>query len=126
MRAFIAYFQINLHGSEQSHFAREIANRKTETADPICGIHVTVQIHAVLWKTVVDIKHIQGADKMDLKYWKQFENSGKIEDYLMFAAYSTQARAIDTETEQVKKEGHAGTYNSDGNRAEDISGGRVR
>ena len=87
---------------------------------------MTVQRLADLWKTFVDIKHIQGAAKLDLKYWKQFENSGKIEDYLMFAAYSTQARTIETETEQVKKEGHAGTYCGDGNRAEDISGGRVR
>lgn len=71
------------------------------------------------------IKHIQGAAKMDLKYWKQFESSGKIEDYLMFAAYNTQARTMETETKQVKKEDHAGTYNSDRNRAEGISGGRI-
>ena len=72
------------------------------------------------------IKHIQGAAKMDLKYWKQFESSGKVEDYLTFAAYSTQAREIGTETEQVKEDGHAGTYNGDRNRAESISGGRIR
>ncbi len=63
---------------------------------------------------------------MDLKYWKQFESSGKIEDYLMFAAYSTQARDIETEARQVKEDSHAGTYNGDRNRAESISGGRIR
>lgn len=63
---------------------------------------------------------------MDLKYWKQFESSGKVEDYLMFAAYSTQARDIETETRRVKTESHAGTYYGDRNRAEGISGGRIR
>lgn len=61
---------------------------------------------------------------MDLKYWKQFESSGKIEDYLIFAAYNTQARG--NETKQVKEESHAGTYNGDRNRTEDIPGGRIR
>lgn len=61
---------------------------------------------------------------MDLKYWKQFESSGKIEDYLAFAAYSTKARG--DEEKQVKEESHAGTYHGDGNRTEGISGGRIR
>ncbi len=61
---------------------------------------------------------------MDLKYWKQFESSGKIEDYLTFAAYHTDAR--ENGTKQVKEDSHAGTYNGHRDRTEGISGGRIR
>ena len=60
---------------------------------------------------------------MDLKYWKQFEESGKIEDYLTFVSSTRQG----TEKENQAKEGsHAGVYMGDGNHTEADSGGRVR
>ena len=60
---------------------------------------------------------------MDLRYWKQFENSGKIEDYLTFAACSRQEES--RRTEQVKEDSHAGAYICDGNGSEGIPGGRI-
>ena len=60
---------------------------------------------------------------MDLKYWKQFESSGKIEDYLAFVSSARQ------ETERGKKakeSGHAGVYLGDGNHTEAESGGGIR
>lgn len=60
---------------------------------------------------------------MDLKYWKQFENSGKIEDYLNFVSSTRQ----ETEREKTAKEiGHAGVYMGDGDHTEADTGGRVR
>ena len=41
---------------------------------------------------------------MNMEYWKQFENSGRIEDYLTYA----------------------GTYHGDGNGIKAVSGGGVR
>lgn len=61
---------------------------------------------------------------MDLRYWKQFENSGKIEDYLRFAAQSGRERK--EEDGQVEEDGHAGTYFFDRNRTEGFSGGGIR
>ncbi len=63
---------------------------------------------------------------MDLRYWKQFESSGRVEDYLTFAAYSTQAQEIEARTGQVKEDGYGGTYSGDRDRFEGISGGRIR
>ena len=62
---------------------------------------------------------------MDEKYWKQFESSGKIEDYLAFVSHerSTAAKNV---TEQVKTDGHAGTYFCDGNDSEDLTRGGIR
>ncbi len=61
---------------------------------------------------------------MNEKYWKQFENSGKIEDYLTFLAC---ARQENSETEKQSKEGmNAGIYHSDGNHIEAVSRGGVR
>lgn len=60
---------------------------------------------------------------MDLKYWKQFENSGKIEDYLAFVASTRQ----ETERKNKAKEiGHAGLYMGDRDHTEADTGGRVR
>lgn len=60
---------------------------------------------------------------MDLKYWKQFEESGKIEDYLAFVS----STGRETEKKNQAKEGsHAGVYMGDGNYTEADSGGRVR
>ena len=66
----------------------------------------------------------QGDAKMDLKYWKQFESSGKIEDYLNFAARS--GRAQREKAEQVERDSHAGAYICDRNCTEGFSGGRIR
>ncbi len=66
----------------------------------------------------------QGEAEMDLRYWKQFESSGRVEDYLAFAARNTQER--NEEAKRVEEDGHAGTYNGDGNCAENLSGGGIR
>ena len=60
---------------------------------------------------------------MDLKYWKQFESSGKIEDYLAFVS---SVRREAERGEKAKEIGDAGVYMGDGNHTEAESGGRVR
>ena len=59
---------------------------------------------------------------MEEKYWKQFENSGKIEDYLSFVSnYRQEAAGM---TGAAREGGHAGIYTGNGNRFEaDPSGG---
>ena len=47
---------------------------------------------------------------MEEGYWKQFESSGKVEDYLSFVSSARQ--------EQIKKGNHAGLYMGDGNHTE--------
>ncbi|MCI8528677.1 MAG: hypothetical protein HFH82_05920 [Lachnospiraceae bacterium] len=49
------------------------------------------------------------------KYWKKFENSGKIEDYLSFIAGV-----------QVREGEYAGTYRSNRDHFEAVSRGGVR
>lgn len=49
---------------------------------------------------------IRGMRKMNLEYWKQFENSGRIEDYLSFVACGGQ--------ENSGMEGQAGEYRDAG------------
>lgn len=60
---------------------------------------------------------------MDLKYWKQFESSGKIEDYLAFVANTGQEAE---RKNRAKESGHAGVYMGDGDHTEADTGGRVR
>ena len=60
---------------------------------------------------------------MDLKYWKQFESSGRIEDYLRFVSKQRQETKRGN---QAKEDGHAGVYLGDGNHTEAISRGGVR
>ena len=55
---------------------------------------------------------------MEEKYWKQFESSGRIEDYLSFVSNVRQERAREND--------HAGTYNYNGNYSEADPGGGVR
>lgn len=53
---------------------------------------------------------------MEEKYWKQFESSGKIEDYLTFVSKNRQeemAKAV-----QMREGGHAGIYIGDRNHFE--------
>ena len=52
---------------------------------------------------------------MNLKYWKQFETSGKIADYLAFVNSAKQGAE---RGEQTKESGHAGVYMGDGNHTE--------
>ena len=60
---------------------------------------------------------------MNLKYWKQFETSGKIADYLAFVNSAKQG----TERgEQTKESSDAGVYMGDGNHTEAVSGGGIR
>ena len=47
------------------------------------------------------------------KYWKQFESSGKVEDYLSFVSHTRDIG--DGEGGQVVQDEHAGTYLRDGN-----------
>lgn len=57
------------------------------------------------------------------EYWKQFENSGRIEDYLSFVSSTRQEVPGGRGT--VKEDEHAGIYLGDRNRIETVSGGRV-
>lgn len=61
---------------------------------------------------------------MDLRYWKQFEKSGRIEDYLTFAARDKKRQ--EEKAKQVEEDSHAGTYNGDRDRTEGFSGGGIR
>ncbi len=65
--------------------------------------------------------------KMDIREeecWKQFESSGKIEDYLSFVSSVSQMRK--DVTGQVREENYAGIYMGNGNHIETVPGGRVR
>lgn len=50
---------------------------------------------------------------MNLEYWKQFENSGRIEDYLSFVACGRQEDA--GERDRAGEHGDAGIYMCDRN-----------
>ena len=58
------------------------------------------------------------------KYWKQFESSGKVEDYLSFVSHIRDIS--DGEGSQVEQGEHAGTYLRDGNDIETDPRGGVR
>ncbi len=60
---------------------------------------------------------------MNMEYWKRFENSGRIEDYLMFA--SEKADGADEEKSAPGEAVYAGIHHSDGNRIEAVSRGGV-
>ena len=55
---------------------------------------------------------------MKERYWKQFESSGKVEDYLSFVSNVRQ--------EQTEKGDYAGLYMGDRNHTETEPGGGVR
>ncbi|MCI8799675.1 C40 family peptidase [Acetatifactor muris] len=60
---------------------------------------------------------------MEERYWKQFENSGRIEDYLSFVSSNRQ----ETDMAGIAGEGgHAGIYIGDGHHFEADPGGGVR
>lgn len=63
---------------------------------------------------------------MEEKYWKQFENSGRIEDYLTFVSGSGRETGdAHMECGQMKEGSHAGIYNDDRNRTEANPGGGI-
>lgn len=55
---------------------------------------------------------------MNLKYWKQFETSGKVEDYLNFVSME---KGETERGEPTGENGHAGIYMGDGNHTETVS-----
>lgn len=52
--------------------------------------------------------------EMEERYWKQFESSGKIEDYLTFVSNMKDGDTAG----QERTESHAGTYIGNGNHTE--------
>ncbi len=54
-------------------------------------------------------------DKREERYWKKFEHSGKIEDYLSLVS--------DT---RIREGDYAGTYICDGDHIEAVPGGGIR
>ncbi len=60
---------------------------------------------------------------MDLTYWKRFEQSGKIEDYLSFV--SNGKKTEETEEHPAKEDGYAGVYMGNGDHTETGAGGGV-
>lgn len=62
---------------------------------------------------------------MEEKYWKQFESSGRVEDYLSFVS-STRGIWKDTDSGEGERESsHAGIHHFDGDHPETVSGGRI-
>lgn len=59
---------------------------------------------------------------MEEKYWKQFESSGRIEDYLSFVSRNRQ----DKTAGQTREDSHAGIYNGDRNHIETDPGRGIR
>ena len=58
------------------------------------------------------------------KYWKQFESSGKVEDYLSFVSHE---RDLNADNASVVEQGeHARTYLRDGNDIKTDTHGGVR
>lgn len=62
-----------------------------------------------------DCKGMRKMDTREEKYWKKFENSGRIEDYLSFISGT-----------QASEGEYAGTYRSNRDYIEAVSGGRIR
>ena len=60
---------------------------------------------------------------MEEKYWKQFESSGRVEDYLSFASHNRQDEA--NVTEQTGTGSDAGIYLGEGNCTEADPGGGI-
>ena len=66
----------------------------------------------------------QGDAKMNLEYWKQFENSGRIEDYLSFVAYDRQENMEQKHLAGERTD--AGIYMCDRNHIKADSRGGIR
>ncbi|MCM1056737.1 MAG: hypothetical protein NC517_03920 [Firmicutes bacterium] len=65
-----------------------------------------------------------GDMQMNMEYWKRFENSGKIEDYLSFVSGGGNGESAGKNPSGEAL--YAGIYHSDGNRIEAVSRGGVR
>lgn len=62
--------------------------------------------------------------QMNMEYWKQFENSGRIEDYLSFVFNG--GRETDAEQNAAGEASDAGIYHGNRDYIKTVSGGRVR
>ncbi len=63
-----------------------------------------------------------------LNYWKQFESTGKIEDYLSYKASDSQRPATESGVAGCKSDyegSYAGIYSGNGNHFEAVSHGRI-
>ena len=60
----------------------------------------------------------------NINYWKQFESSGKVEDYLSFVSHERDVSG--GEIGQVEQGEHAGTYLRNGNDIKTDTNGGVR
>ena len=60
-----------------------------------------------------------------LNYWKQFESTGKIEDYLSYKASDSQRPRTVAGCKSDYEGYHAGVYTGDGNGFETVSHGRI-
>jgi hypothetical protein len=65
-----------------------------------------------------------GDAEMNMEYWKQFESSGKIEDYLSFV--SCERRERDSRGQKLEEGSDAGIYFGDRDCAEAVSCGGIR
>lgn len=68
----------------------------------------------------------QGDAKMNLEYWKQFENTGRIEDYLSFVACDRQDTDNKGKEDQAGEHRDAGIYMRDRNHIKADSRGGIR
>ncbi|MGN0400875.1 MAG: hypothetical protein ACI4HQ_01280 [Acetatifactor sp.] len=63
---------------------------------------------------------------MNMEYWKKFENTGKIEDYLNFVSCEMRKDAQPARTDRYLGEGlHAGSYHTDRDNIEAVSRGGI-
>ncbi len=60
-----------------------------------------------------------------LNYWKQFEETGKIEDYLSYKACDSQRLLTDAGCKSDYEGSYAGIHTSDGDDFETVSHGRI-
>lgn len=60
-------------------------------------------------------------------YWKEFENTGKIEDYLSYKACASRRSegVAGCKSDYRERETDAGIYKCDGNDLETVSHGRI-
>lgn len=68
----------------------------------------------------------QGDAKMNLEYWKQFENTGRIEDYLSFVACDRQENDNKGRGDQAGEHRDAGIYMCDRDHIKADSRGGIR
>ena len=72
----------------------------------------------------MEIQMESGDVRMNMEYWKQFENTGRIEDYLSYV--SVESRDAGYRDSARGEEVHAGIYHGDRNHIEAVARGGVR